>query len=457
VTSELEAALPGIVQTDPVALERYREDRSGHRSAGVPLAVVHARSIEDVQTLCRIASASHTPVVPWGAGTGLAGGAVSGTGEIVLSLAGMDRILEISEENRLAVVQPGILNGDLNSVLADHGLWWAPDPVSKDISTVGGNIAMNAGGLLCAKYGVTREAVLALKVVLADGTLLEVGHRSVKGVTGYDLTALIIGSEGTLGIIVECTLKLRPAVPGHLATFSAYFDTVEDAAAAVTRVMAQGHVPAILEMMDAPTLEYALNYLGQEVSGRDQVYLVGQCDGGSAEDDARAIAAILTEAGGDVRVTADADEGEAMVGVRRAAFPGLESVGTVLVEDIAVPRDRMVEAFAAIRGIEAKHDVFIPTTCHAGDGNLHPTFVFQGDDVPQAVWDAANEMFSMALDLGGTLTGEHGIGLLKRAWLEEELGEEQFRIQRRIKDVFDPLGILNPGKVFAPDAEAASA
>ncbi|MBT2568168.1 FAD-binding protein [Arthrobacter sp. ISL-85] len=450
VLDELRAALPGRVETDPGLLEAFTSDRSGHQSGGVPAAVVYPKSIDEVQTLCRIASSTGTPLVTRGAGTGLAGGAIAGPGEIALSTRDMDQIVEISPENRLAVVQPGILNGDLNRVLARQGLWWAPDPASRDISTVGGNIAMNAGGLLCAKYGVTREAVLALKVVLADGRLISVGHRTVKGVTGYDLCALMIGSEGTLGIIVECTLKLLPVVTGRIVTIGAFFGSVEDAADAASAITKAGHVPAIMELMDDRTLEYVGRFTGEDLLGRGSAFLLVQCDGTDAGQTAQDVADIVRSSGGIPELTADPAASERLVDLRRQAFPSLEAVGTLLVEDIAVPRDRMSEAFAAIRALEKRYGLSIPTTCHAGDGNLHPTFAFQGDIVPEPVWAAASELFSLALELGGTLSGEHGIGLLKRRWLADELGPDQFELQQQIKAVFDPANLLNPGKVFPP-------
>ncbi|MBM6622095.1 FAD-binding protein [Micrococcaceae bacterium RIT802] len=451
IVDALQAALPGRVDTDPALLDAFTTDRSGHRSPGAPLAVVNACTIEDVQAACRLASEFRVPVVSRGAGTGLAGGAIAGPGEIVLSLTGMDRILEVSPANRLAVVEPGILNGDLNRVLAGHGLWWAPDPASKDISTVGGNIAMNAGGLLCAKYGVTREAVLALKVVLADGRLITVGHRTVKGVTGFDVCALMIGSEGTLGIIVEATLKLQPLVSGGVATVGAFFDSVEDAAAAASAITAEGLVPSIMELMDGRTITAMERFAGDAVFGGAGAFLLVQCDGPAAQATASRAAALATAIGGRVETTTDPEESDRLVGLRRNAFPALEAMGTMLVEDMAVPRDRMADAFAAIRRIEQKYDVAIPSTCHAGDGNLHPSFVYTGDTVPENIWAAAGEMFRTALDFGGTLSGEHGIGLLKRAWLRDELGDDQYELQRGIKELFDPLGILNPGKVFVPE------
>lgn len=447
---ELTAALPGRVVTDPTVLETLRTDRSGVRSSAAPLALIEAESIADVQNACRFAHAHRIPLVTRGAGTGLAGGAVAGQGEIVLSTAKMARILEVSSDDLLCVVEPGILNGDLNRELARRELWWPPDPASKDISTVGGNIAMNAGGLLCAKYGVTRESVLALKVVLADGELLEVGHRTVKGVTGYDLCALMIGSEGTLGIIVEATLKLRRATGGAVPTIGAYFNTVADAAAASAAITAAGLQPAIQELLDQNMLRAVSAHTGIDLASDGNVYLLIQTDGANSEAEAERVLSVVERAGGRAVLTTDPEAAASLVDVRRQGFPALDAMGAVLVEDVAVPRSRMAEMFAAIDRIAAKYDVFIAVPAHAGDGNLHPTFVFEGsaEAVPDEIWDAAGEMFQTALDLGGTLSGEHGIGLLKRRWLGDELGERQYELQQQIKRVFDPLGILNPGKVF---------
>ncbi|WP_010524530.1 FAD-binding oxidoreductase [Nesterenkonia sp. F] len=451
VVEALRRALPGRVVTDPEVLTACTADRSGHRADAPPLAVVEAREVADVQETCRIASAHGTPIVTRAAGTGLAGGAVAGGGEIVLSTRSMDRILEISPADRLAVVGPGILNGDLNRALAEHGLWWAPDPASRDISTVGGNIAMNAGGLLCAKYGVTREAVLALTVVLADGRVVETGHRTVKGVSGYDLCALLIGSEGTLGIIVEATLRLDPLPEGPPTTIGAFFDSVDDAARAAAAITAAGHRIALMELMDEPTLAAVAEHADQDLLRRGRAHLLVQCDGPGAATLAEAVVAVLRDHGGDVEATDDEQRAAELLALRRAALPALEAQGTLLVEDIAVPRSRLAETFAAIRELEAAHGVTIPTTCHAGDGNLHPTFVVTSEEIPARVWAAAEALFAHALAVGGTLTGEHGIGLLKRAWLPDELGPEQLQLQRGIKAVFDPQGLLNPGKIFAQE------
>lgn len=448
VVSALRTALGEAVSVDAVALAEAQGDQSGHRSATPPLAVVSARSIDDVRTVMRIASETRTPVVPRGAGTGLAGGAIADAGEIVLSTLAMDRLLEVSVEDELAVVEPGIINAELNRQLLPHGLWFAPDPASRAISTVGGNIATNAGGLLCAKYGVTRDAVLGLKVVLADGRLIELGHRTVKGVTGLDFTALMIGSEGTLGIIVEATVKLRPLIAGTPAVVSASFATVDDAARASAAVSSSGLRPAIMELIGESAMAGIVAHLGIEHPGGSQ--LIVQFDGPSAQVEADAALAIARSQGGTGELSTDPAEADRLFGVRRAFHPAMAALGTVLIEDVCVPRSALAAMFAAIAEIEQRYGIVIRTVAHAGDGNLHPNFVFDGPVVPEPIWAAADELFLAALRLGGTLTGEHGVGLLKRRWLRDELGDDQLDLQRRVKAVFDPLGILNPGKVFVP-------
>ena len=454
----LRAELGDAVRTDDAALNEARADRSGQVSQSRPLAVIEATTVEQVQATMRFATAHQLPVVPRGAGTGLAGAAIGGEGELVLSTRRMDRILEVSIDDELAVVEPGVLNGDLNAHLAERGLWWAPDPASKAISTIGGNIATNAGGLLCAKYGVTREAVLGLKVVLSDGRLISMGHRTVKGVTGYDLTALMIGSEGTLGVVVEATLKLRPLPRGTVATLSAAFESVELAARAAAVIVSSGIKPAIMELLDATALDGIGAYLGLDLGGRGAQLLI-QTDGMGADAEAEDALAVIRSLGGEAELTTDPAEGEKLFAIRRQFHPAMVARGTVLIEDVAVPRSALPAMFAAIERIEAKYSISIPTVAHAGDGNLHPNFVFgkPGDqaemvdghvEVPEYVWAAADELFLDCLRLGGTLTGEHGVGILKKRWLRDELGDDSFALQKQLKQVFDPLGILNPGKVF---------
>ena len=450
VLAQLRAELGHALDTTDASLEAARADKSGHASTGRPLAVVRARNVEDVQATLRIASATGTPVVTRGAGTGLAGGANAGPGEIALSVRAMDRIVEVRPDDLLAVVEPGILNADLNRALAEYGLWWAPDPASRDISTVGGNIATGAGGLLCAKYGVVRDAVLGVDIVLADGRLLHLGHRTVKGVTGLDLTSLVIGSEGILGVVVGATLKLRRLVPGEVCTIAATFTDVGTAASACSAVTATGLQPAIMELLDAAALTAIHELLGLAAPTPGAAHVTIQTDGAAAAADAATITAVLEAAGGTVAVSTDRDEGERLLAIRRSVHPAMARLGTTLIEDVSVPRSALAAMFARIADIERRYDLVIPTVAHAGDGNLHPNFIFDGPDVPAAIWEAADELFRAALELGGTLTGEHGIGVLKRRWLADELGDDQWELQRQIARVFDPQGILNPGKVFGP-------
>ncbi|MFG6446567.1 FAD-binding oxidoreductase [Microbacterium sp. P07] len=456
VVALLRDALGDRVDTSPAALDGARADKSGHAAPARPLAVVHAASVDDVQAVLRIASATSTPVVTRGAGTGLAGGANAGAGEIALSVRGMTRILEVRPDDLLAVVEPGILNAELNDALAADGLWWAPDPASRAISTVGGNIATGAGGLLCAKYGVVRDAVLGVDLVLADGRLMKLGHRSVKGVTGLDLTSLVIGSEGILGVVVAATLKLRRLVPGEIVTIAATFSDVRAGARASAAVTASGVQPAIMELMDATCLVAVHALLGLPAPTPGVAQLTIQTDGPAAAAEAAAIVDVLRAAGGTVRVAADDEEAERLLTVRRSMHPAMETLGATLIEDVSVPRSALAAMFDEIARIEREFGIVIPTVAHAGDGNLHPNFVFtpttdagSGDGVPDHIWAAADALFRAALDLGGTLTGEHGIGVLKRRWLADELGADQWELQRQVARAFDPAGILNPGKVFA--------
>ena len=305
---------------------------------------------------------------------------------------------------------------------------------------------------MCVKYGVTREAVIGLRVVLADGRLLELGRRTVKGVTGYDLTALFIGSEGTLGVIVEATVRLRPLVRGGVVTVSAAFPDVEAAARASAAISASGVKPAVMELLDVSSLEAIGEYLGLDLGGRGAQLLV-RTDGPASEAEADQLLDIIRSFGGAAELAADAEAGERLFAIRRAFHPAMERRGAVLIEDVAVPRSALPAMFAAIGRIEDRHGIRIPTVAHAGDGNLHPNFVIEPDaegssEVPERVWAAADELFQECLRLGGTLTGEHGVGLLKRRWLRQELGDDSFELQREVKAVFDPSGILNPGKVF---------
>ncbi|MCF7547981.1 FAD-binding oxidoreductase [Pseudonocardia sp. WMMC193] len=427
--------------TDPVVRAAHRLDRSGFDPGSAPDAVVHAESVEDVVAVLAHAQATRTPVVVRGAGSGLSGGAVAGEGSIVLDLTRLNRITELSAADELAVVEPGVITVDLDAAAAAHGLRYAPDPASAAISTIGGNIATNAGGLRCAKYGVTRDSVLGLDVVLADGRRIRTGRRTVKGVAGYDLTGLFVGSEGTLGVIVGATVRLRP-IPVRTATLAAWFTDFGAAAAATAALTAARLQPAVAELLDAACLE-ALGADGAD-SG---AFLLVQTDGFGADAEIEAVRAVVEPFAVRVDLAADEAEAEALLATRRGALPALEKLGRVLVEDVAVPRSRLPEAVAAITEISRRSGLRIATMAHAGDGNLHPILVVDGD-LDDRVWATAGEVFQTALDLGGTLTGEHGVGLLKRRWLRAELGDTAHDLQRELKAALDPHGLLNPGKAL---------
>ncbi len=448
VLRQLIDALGEAVLTDPKSLAAARTDRSGKTSDFDPICVVEARSTDDVVAVMKIANQTLTPVVTRGAGSGLAGGAIGSLGEIVLSLAKMNKIIEISTENRWAQVQAGVINQDLNLAAQKLGLWFTPDPASRLWSTVGGNIATNAGGLLCAKYGVTREAVRQLTVVMADGEVMTLGHETVKGVTGLDLVGLMVGSEGTLGVITEAKVSLKPVDPHAVTTLSAKAADITLAARAVQETIRHGLQPSVFELIDETCTRYITEHLEGVVLEKSFNMLIAQTDGAGAELLAEKIAQVWRDLGLEVQVE---ERGEELLSFRRAMLPALEAKGKVLIEDVAVPISKMGEMLQALRDIESQYGILIPTVAHAGDGNLHPNFVYSDEEVPEHIWNAADAIFRKAISLGGTLTGEHGVGLLKRQWLIDELGQSQTKLQWQIKKVFDPNNILNPGKVFDPE------
>jgi len=449
---------------DDAVLAGLRTDRSGLIADGTAFGSAEAESTEEVSAILRIASRHGVPVVPRGAGSGLAGGAAAGAGELVLSLARMDRILEIDPVDQIARVQAGVINADLDAEARRLGLRYAPDPASRAISTIGGNIATNAGGLLCAKYGVTREAVLGLVAVLPDGRVLRTGRRTIKGVTGYDLTALLTGSEGTLAVITEATLRLvpRPSVPP--LTLGAILPSLEEALRLCGEIQREGQQPSLLELMDSRCVVAIAEYLPAAALPGPFAALKGaplgpaavitQWDAEGARAAAERAGRLVAELGGESLLLEGEDEGEALLEVRRAMNPALPTGSDVLIEDVCVPRSRLGEMYAAIARIEADLGIPIPAVAHAGDGNLHPHLAVAdhertpGGEVPERVWEAAARVFAAAVELGGTLSGEHGIGVLKARWLRDELGDDSLELQRGIKRLFDPEGLLSPGRVF---------
>ncbi len=449
---ELAAALPdGRVVTDPDIVEAYSRD---HAAAVAPpgraRCLVSARTTGEVAATVRWASRHDVPVVPRGGGTGLAGGAAAVDGCVILSLARMNAIRELDPADEVAVAEAGVLNADLDRAAAAHGLMYPPDPSSYEISTIGGNLATNAGGLRCVKYGVTRDAVLGLEVVLADGRVVRTGRRTVKGVAGYDLTGLFVGSEGTLGVITSATLRLRPRPSAPPATVAATFPSFGAAARAVTAILQARLQPSLLELLDRVTLR-AIDDWKHLGFGSAQALLIAQDDSDDAAHRRAEVMQQICTAHGALAAEVAGSEAESrqLLDLRRLAGQATERLGAVLVEDVCVPRSRLPDMVERIERAASRHGVLIATVAHAGDGNLHPVFVFDHQaEVPASVWAAADEVFRAAIDLGGTLTGEHGVGVIKRRWLAAELGEDSMAVHHAIKAALDPAGIMNPGKVI---------
>jgi glycolate oxidase len=438
------------VTVDPDVTAAYRQDMAGFCPSGAPAVVVHPRTVEQVQHVLRTATALRVPVVPQGARTGLSGAANAVDGCIVLSLLRMDRILEIDPVNRIAVVEPGVVNAALSRAVAAHGLAYPPDPSSWESCTIGGNIGTGSGGLCCVKYGVTAEYVLGLDVVLADGRLLRTGRRTAKGVAGYDLTRLFVGSEGSLGVVVRAVLALRPKPAPQLA-LAAEFPSTAAAGAAVCAVMERGHTPSLMELMDRTTVRAVNSYARMGLPESTAALLMVAFDTPDPAADLAAVAALCEAAGATGVVPAeDEAESELLLQARRLALPALDTLGTTMIDDVAVPRSRLAEMLDGTALIAERHDLTIGVCAHAGDGNTHPVVVFDAADEAQTARARASfdDIMALGLELGGTITGEHGVGLLKKEWLARELGPDALEIQRGIKGVFDPLGLLNPGKLF---------
>ena len=452
VLDDLTRRLPtGSVLTDLDVLESYRRDQASLVEAGMPLAVVRAGSTAEVQEILRTASRHRVPVVPRGAGSGLSGGANAVDGCLVVSLAGMDRIVEIDAASLFAVVEPGVVNDDLKQAVGDVGLCYPPDPASAGFSTIGGNIATNAGGLCCVKDGITGDFVLGLEAVLGDGSVLRTGRKTIKGAAGYDITRLLVGSEGTLGVVTQATVRLRPAPPPP-ATLVAFFADLISAGAAIAEI-ASSVVPSLLELMDRTTVVAVDEWKHMDLDREAAAMLIGRSDAGGQEGAAEIdrMGAACTSAGATfVAQSSDPVEADLLMTARRLAFPALERQGTILLDDVAVPLGRIPALLEAIERVADEHGVLIGTFGHAGDGNMHPTIVFDRQDPAEVarVRSAFGDIVRAALELGGTITGEHGVGLLKATFLTEEVGDTGHRAHRVIKEALDPLGILNPGKIL---------
>jgi len=419
-----------------------------------PLCVVRPAATGEIARIHRWANRERIALVPRAMGSGLSGGAVPLAGNVVVSVARLNRILEIDEVNAVAVAQAGVITADLQRAVEAKGLFYPPDPSSLKQSAIGGNIAENAGGARCLKYGVTADYVAALEIVLPGGDVIRTGGKMVKNVTGYDLRALFTGAEGTLGTVTEATLRLLPK-PAFVKTAVAAFASIAQAGQTVVAVLQSGLLPTSIELLDRLTMQCVEQYRPTGLPVEADAMLLFAVDGNYAEivdaeleriaQIARANGATLT------RVAADAAESDRLWEARRGVAPALaRRKPHKLGEDISVPRSALVQTIAAIREIAARNDVLVPLFGHAGDGNLHPNILCDRHDKDEMarVRVAAREIFEAAVRAGGTLSGEHGIGLLKRQFIELDVGAPALEVMRRVKDAIDPNGIMNPGKIF---------
>ncbi|WP_380166828.1 FAD-binding oxidoreductase [Jannaschia sp. R86511] len=453
LVAELVTAVgPEQVLTEPASVERYSRDQATWAGHGVPAAVVRPGTAEQVRDVVRACLRHGAPVVTRGAGSGLAGGANAVTGCVLVSTERMTSVLEVDPLERLAVVQPGLVNADLRAAVAGHGLWYPPDPASAEWSTVGGNVATDAGGLCCVKYGVTGDYVLGLQVVTGTGELVRLGRRTAKGVAGMDLTSLFVGSEGTLGVITEVTLRLRPARPAE-HTVVGYFDSAVAAGEAVAAVAAAGVVPSAMELMDHACLVALDAWKAMGLSTEADTLLLARTDsvGERGDREAELVLDAFRAAGATwADRSGDEAEAEALFEARRLGYQAVERLGPVLTEDVCVPLAALPQMLARVQAAAQEHDLTIATLAHAGDGNLHPLIVVPaGDEAARVRGQAAfDRVMADALELGGTVTGEHGVGLLKRDGLAAELSPPVLAMQRAVKQALDPHGIMNPGKVW---------
>ncbi|AKU17366.1 FAD-binding oxidoreductase [Luteipulveratus mongoliensis] len=437
----------GRVVTDPQIAIGYATDQSLGSTAPDNFVVVRARDRDDVVAVLEHAQAHRIPVVPQGARTSLCGASTALEGGIVLNVEALNQV-EVSTAERYAVAGPGIVTADLKKAVAAQGLFYPPDPASSPMSTIGGNVATNAGGLCCVKYGVTADYVRGLEVVLAGGEVIRTGRRTAKGVAGLDLTGLFVGSEGQLGVVTEVVVRLVPATDPPL-TALATFTSLDDAAKALVALRAERHGPNLLEVLDRSSLVaiQAMEDFGFPQDAEAVLLVQSDRPDHSAEDVQR-YAKLLTTAGAeDVAVADDAQEADALMAGRRALAPALELKGPHFIEDVCVPVAQLGNLIRQSRDIGRRTGVEVVLSGHGGDGNLHPCLFF--DEQPgsrERAEEAFGQIVDAALDMGGTITGEHGVGSLKRRWLPRELGDAELARQRTIKAMFDPYGIMNPGR-----------
>ncbi len=437
------------ILTSEDELLTYSYDATERRC--IPRAVFRPVSEEEVQRIVRYAYEKEIPITARGAGTSLSGCAVPSEGSFVLDFTLMNRIKNVDEKNRLATVEPGVVYGRLNSYLERYGLFFPPDPGSGSVCTIGGMVSTNASGIRAVKYGTTRDYVQMLRVILADGEAAKLGNLAPKSSDGYNLISFFVGSEGTLGIVTEITLRLR-WIPKYFAAASLSFDSMEGAGEAVGKIIGGGLAPSVLEIMDENTLEVVKKFQPIEVKGRAVLLL--EMDGFEKEDVdlrlKRAVEICRERGARNVKVAKGAEEREKMWRARKAALPSLSRYRpTLILEDVTVPLSKLPRMLSKVENISHRHGIEIATFGHAGDGNLHPTMLVDRNNREEMakVEDAMEELFQAALSLGGTLTGEHGIGLSKKDFMLLE-HKGSLELMKKLKRAMDPKGILNPGKVF---------
>ncbi len=455
IVSELAARFP------PETVITQHEDLISYSYDGTPIlkqlpkVVVLVSSREDVSTVLTLAAKYRTPVVTRGSGTGLSGGSVPVEGSIVLCTTRMNRILELDIENLTMMVEPGVINIDVATKAEAVGLFYPPDPGSMKVSTIGGNVSENSGGLRGLKYGVTRDYVMGLEVVLATGEIFFTGNKCVKDVAGYSLKDLFIGSEGTLGVVTKILLKLIPK-PAARKTLLAVYEQMDQAAATVSAIIAAKIIPCTMEFLDRTTIRCIENYSKVGLPLDCDAILLLESDGHPAavDEEAARMEQIAREHGArSVSLAKDVEEATRLMTARRMAIPAMARVApTTILEDATVPRSKLPEMVRFVQKTAEKYKLTVGTFGHFGDGNLHPTFLAneRNPDEIHRVHEAVKEIFSYAVGLGGTITGEHGIGLSKKSFLPSAIGEINVRIIRELKRAFDPQGVLNPGKIFDP-------
>jgi glycolate oxidase len=447
---KLSDLLPGKTSSDPEDIVCYGFDASGLESP--PAVVVWPQDVPDVIKVMQYAYMEGIPVIARGAGTGMTGGAVPSEGTIILSMEKMNRIIEIDGENLTALVEPGVLNGKLQRELQRHRLFYPPDPASMNFCTIGGNVAENAGGARAIKYGVTKDYVIGIEAVLPDGRLIKTGVKTAKGVVGYDLTGLLVGSEGTLAVITKIRLKVLP-LPEEVITLMVFFKELENTGVAVTQIISEGIIPSTLEFLDRETIKAVENFKPIGLPNDVEAMLLIELDGAPSviTRDAEKISGICVRLGGEVTMAENEAAREKLWEARRAVSPALFHISpTKINEDIVVPRNKLPEMLRILRGLSESTGIRIVNFGHAGDGNIHVNIMVDKNN--KAEYEKAvkliTEIFRATLELGGTISGEHGVGLTKKDYISMEIPPDELELMRKLKAVFDPKNILNPGKIF---------